>query len=66
MSQSEDGPLLRWEGGMIQQIHRLTGVLHKLTKQLNNGAVDSEVKGAYMDLRFIAGEIERLHNQIPR
>ena len=56
--------ILRWEGKVIIQIDRLAHVLAKMTKQLHHGRVSSEIAGAYMDLRNIANEIEKIHGEI--
>ena len=58
--------VLIWEGTLIVQLHRLTGVVHTLTKQLTYGAINSEITGAYMDLRNIANQIEQIANEQPQ
>jgi hypothetical protein len=49
-----------WEGGLIIQVHRLAQVNAKLMNQLVRGRMDSEIVGAYADLRNIANRLERL------
>lgn len=53
-----------WEGKLIRQLARLHEVQGKLIKQLVHGITDSEVAGAYMDLRNIANQVELLHKEI--
>lgn len=57
--------ILMWEGRVIIQLHRLAGVNLKLTKQLANGAVDSELKAVSLDLHNIANCIEKLRKEKP-
>ena len=52
--------VIRWEGGLIIQIHRLAQVNAKLMNQLVRGRMDSEIVGSYGDLRNIANQLERL------
>lgn len=61
----EERAIYRWEGGLIIQIDRLADVQKRLTKQLVVGRLPSEVAGAYMDLRNIANQIERLTKEMP-
>ncbi len=63
--EQQEAAVMRWEGGLIIQTARVADVQAKLMKQLVRGRMESELRGAYMDLRNIANAIEKLAGELP-